>query len=32
MANKGAWGFFYARDGALISADGETISLGNAAK
>ncbi len=27
MANKGAWGFFDARDGALISADGETISL-----
>jgi hypothetical protein len=27
MANKGAWGFFDARDGAFISADGETISL-----
>jgi hypothetical protein len=27
MANKGAWGFFDARDGALVSADGETISL-----
>ena len=27
MANKGAWGFFDARNGALISADGETISL-----
>ena len=27
MANKGAWGFFDARDGALISADGQTISL-----
>jgi hypothetical protein len=27
MANKGAWGFFDATDGALVSADGETISL-----
>ncbi len=27
MANKSAWGFFDARDGALISADGQTISL-----
>jgi hypothetical protein len=27
MANKGAWGFFDAKDGALVSADGETISL-----
>jgi hypothetical protein len=27
MANKGAWGFFDAKNGALISADGETISL-----
>jgi hypothetical protein len=27
MANKGAWGSFDARDGALISADGQTISL-----
>jgi hypothetical protein len=27
MANKGAWGFFDARDGALVSADGQTISL-----
>lgn len=27
MANKGAWGFFDAQSGALISADGETISL-----
>jgi hypothetical protein len=27
MSNKGAWGFFDARDGALVSADGETISL-----
>jgi hypothetical protein len=27
MANKGAWGFFDAQGGALISADGETISL-----
>lgn len=27
MANKGAWGFFDARGGALVSADGETISL-----
>jgi hypothetical protein len=27
MANKGAWGSFDARDGALVSADGETISL-----
>ena len=27
MANKGAWGSFDARSGALVSADGETISL-----
>jgi hypothetical protein len=27
MAIKGAWGFFDARDGALVSADGQTISL-----
>jgi hypothetical protein len=27
MANKGAWGFFDAKNGALISADGQTISL-----
>ncbi len=27
MANKGAWGSFDARNGALVSADGETISL-----
>jgi hypothetical protein len=27
MANKGAWGFFDAQGGALVSADGETISL-----
>jgi hypothetical protein len=27
MANQGAWGSFDARDGALISADGQTISL-----
>jgi len=27
MANKGAWGFFDATNGALVSADGETISL-----
>jgi hypothetical protein len=27
MANKGAWGFFDAQSGALVSADGETISL-----
>ena len=27
MANKGAWGFFDAPGGALVSADGETISL-----
>jgi hypothetical protein len=27
MANKGAWGSFDATNGALISADGETISL-----
>jgi len=27
MANKGAWGFFDARDGALVAADGQTISL-----
>jgi hypothetical protein len=27
MATKGAWGFFDAQGGALISADGETISL-----
>ena len=27
MSNKGAWGSFDARDGALASADGETISL-----
>ncbi len=27
MANKGAWGLFDAQGGALVSADGETISL-----
>lgn len=27
MSNKGAWGFFDAKNGALVSADGETISL-----
>ena len=27
MANKGAWGFFDATGGALVSADGQTISL-----
>ena len=27
MANKSAWGFFDATNGALVSADGETISL-----
>ena len=27
MANKSAWGFFDARNGALVSEDGETISL-----
>ncbi len=27
MANKSAWGFFDAQGGALVSADGETISL-----
>ena len=27
MANKGAWGSFEAKNGALISADGQTISL-----
>ena len=27
LATKGAWGFFDARDGALISADGDTVSL-----
>ena len=27
MANKGAWGFFDAKGGALVSADEETISL-----
>ncbi len=27
MANKGAWGFFDAQGGALVSADGQTISL-----
>jgi hypothetical protein len=27
MANKGGWGFFDAQGGALVSADGETISL-----
>jgi hypothetical protein len=27
MANKGAWGFFDAPGGAMVSADGETISL-----
>ena len=27
MANKSAWGFFDAKGGALVSADGETISL-----
>ena len=27
LATKGAWGFFDAQDGALISADGETVSL-----
>jgi hypothetical protein len=27
MANKSAWGFFDAQGGALVSEDGETISL-----
>ena len=27
MANRGAWGSFDAKDGALVSADGQTISL-----
>jgi hypothetical protein len=27
MSNKSAWGFFDATDGALVSADGQTISL-----
>ena len=27
MANKSAWGFFDAKNGALVSADGQTISL-----
>ena len=27
MANKGAWGSFDAQGGAMISADGQTISL-----
>ena len=27
LATKGAWGFFDAPGGALISADGETVSL-----
>jgi hypothetical protein len=27
MANKGAWGFFDARNGALVAEDGQTISL-----
>ena len=27
LATKGAWGFFDAADGALISADGESVSL-----
>jgi hypothetical protein len=27
LANKGAWGFFDAPGGALVSADGETVSL-----
>ena len=27
MANKGTWGFFDAKNGALISTDGQTISL-----
>jgi hypothetical protein len=27
MANKGAWGFFDAKNGALVSEDGQTISL-----
>jgi hypothetical protein len=27
MSNKGAWGFFDAKGGALVSADGQTISL-----
>ena len=27
MANKGGWGSFDARNGALVSADGQTISL-----
>jgi hypothetical protein len=27
MSNKGAWGFFDAKNGALVSADGQTISL-----
>jgi len=27
LATKGAWGFFDAKDGALVSADGQTVSL-----
>ena len=27
LATKGVWGFFNAKDGAMISADGETVSL-----
>ena len=27
MANKGAWGSFDAQNGALVAADGQTISL-----
>ena len=27
LATKGAWGFFDAKDGAMISADGDTVSL-----
>jgi hypothetical protein len=27
MSNKSAWGFFHAKDGVMISADGQTVSL-----
>jgi hypothetical protein len=27
LATEGAWGFFDAKDGAMISADGDTVSL-----
>jgi hypothetical protein len=27
LGTKGAWGFFNAKDGAMISADGQTVSL-----